>query len=191
MSIPALRLRPMQLDDLPVIMAIEPVAFEGDAWPESFYRKEIKNRASSYWVLEQAPGDHPSADSPPAAVFLGYAGFWVIDDEAHLMTFAIDPRWQGRGLGEWFLLELLDLMEESGAEACTLEVRVSNLRAQSLYRRLSFGVAGRRRRYYSDNGEDALIMTTPPLASPPMVDLRRQRRAFLQQHIQPVLLPQP
>ena len=102
-----------------------------------------------------------------------------------------DRRWQGRGLGEWFLLEIFDLMEESGAEACTLEVRVSNLRAQSLYRRLSFGVAGRRRRYYSDNGEDALIMTTPPLASPPMVDLRRQRRAFLQQHIQPVLLFQP
>jgi ribosomal-protein-alanine N-acetyltransferase len=126
-----------------------------------------------------------------AAVFLGYAGFWVIDDEAHLMTLAIDPRWQGRGLGEWFLLDLFDLMEENGAEACTLEVRVTNLRAQSLYRRLRFGVAGRRRRYYSDNGEDALIMTTPPLASPPMVDLRRQRRAFLQQHIQPVLPPQP
>ena len=191
MSTLALRLRPLQLEDLPAVMAIETQAFAGDAWPESFYRKEIKNRASSYWVLEQTPGDHSAADSLPAAVFLGYAGFWVIDDEAHLMTFAIDPRWQSRGLGEWFLLELLDLVEESGAEACTLEVRVSNLRAQSLYRRLSFGVAGRRRRYYSDNGEDALIMTTPPLSSPPMVDLRQQRRAFLQQHIQPVPLPQP
>lgn len=177
----ALRLRPMQLEDLPTVMAIEPVAFEGDAWPESYYRKEITNPARSYWVLEQAKDTNLSKEQPPTPVFLGYAGFWVIDDEAHLMTIAIDPRWQGRGLGEWFLLELLDLMEENGAEVCTLEVRVSNLRAQSLYRRLGFGVAGRRRRYYSDNGEDALIMTTPPLASPPMVDLRRQRRVLLQQ----------
>ena len=186
MSTLALRLRPIQLEDLPAVMAIETQAFAGDAWPESFYRKEIKNRPSCYWVLEQAAGDQAAASLVPTTVFLGYAGFWVIDDEAHLMTLAIDPRWQGRGLGEWFLLELLDLMEENGAEACTLEVRVSNLRAQSLYRRLRFGVAGRRRRYYSDNGEDALIMTTPPLASPPMVDLRRQRRALLQQRLEPL-----
>ena len=77
------------------------MVFEGDAWPESFYRKEIKNRASSYWVLEQALVTIRS-DPPPSAIFLGYAGFWVINDEAHLMTFAIDPRWQGRGLGEGF-----------------------------------------------------------------------------------------
>jgi ribosomal-protein-alanine N-acetyltransferase len=173
----ALRVRPMLLSDLPAVMAVEPLAFAGDAWPESVYRKEILNPASSYWVLEQDRGD--SAAITPAAVFLGYGGFWIIDEEAHLMTIAIAPRWQGRGLGEWFLLALFDLMEEQGARACTLEVRVSNLRAQALYRRLGFAVEGKRRRYYSDNGEDALIMTTPPLASPSMVALRSQRQALM------------
>lgn len=169
-----LRVRPMHLGDLPAVMAIEPLAFEGDAWPESVYRKEILRRDSSYWVLEQGSGEAPTSGHPP--LFLGYAGFWIIDGEAHLMTIAVAPPWQGRGLGEWFLLELFDRMEEQGAQACTLEVRVSNLRAQSLYRRLGFVVEGRRRRYYSDNGEDALIMTTPPLTSPSMVALREERR---------------
>lgn len=176
---PMLRVRPMRLDDLPAIMAVEPVAFEGDAWPESVYRKEILSRGSSYWVLELGAGDPAGAASRP--VFLGYAGYWIIDDEAHLMTIAISPPWQGRGLGEWFLLELFDRMEEQGARACTLEVRMSNGRAQALYRRLGFAVEGRRRRYYANNGEDALIMTTPSLGSAPMLDRRNTRRTLLLQ----------
>jgi ribosomal-protein-alanine acetyltransferase len=177
----ALRVRPMLLDDLSAVMGIEPLAFAGDAWPESVYRKEILNRASSYWVLEQEGRD--PADRAPTTVFLGYAGFWIIDDEAHLMTIAIAPPWQDRGLGEWFLLALFDHMEDQGARACTLEVRVGNLRAQALYRRLGFVVEGKRRRYYSDNGEDALIMTTPPLASAPMMELREQRRAEIRHRV--------
>lgn len=177
MDAPGLRLRPMLLSDLPAVMAIETLAFAGDAWPESVYRKEILTRGSSYWVLEQDTA--PTDSARPIPVFLGYAGFWIIDGEAHLMTIAIAPRWQGQGLGHWFLLALFDLMEEQGARTCTLEVRVSNLHAQALYRHLGFAVEGRRRRYYSDNGEDALIMTTPPLASAPMVALRQKHRTLL------------
>jgi ribosomal-protein-alanine N-acetyltransferase len=172
----SLLVRPMTLGDLPAVMAIEPLAFEGDAWPESIYRKEILNPDSSYWVLEQQSFERFGDPAQPQGLFLGYAGFLIIDEEAHLMTIAIDPRWQQRGLGEWFLLHLFDVMEEQGARACTLEVRVSNLKAQALYRRLGFAIEGKRRRYYSDNGEDALIMTTPPLSSAPMLALRRQRQ---------------
>lgn len=197
MSQTMLRVRPMQPDDLPAVMAIEDRVFIGDAWPESVYRRDLYNPDALYCVLELAAEDSvPSAATPafrvlhssfriphssfllPPSTFLllGYAGCWFFDAEAHLMTIAIAPEWQGRGLGEWLLLSVLELIEARGATLCTLEVRVSNLRAQALYRTLGFEVEGRRRRYYSDNKEDALIMTTPPLDSPAMQALRRKRR---------------
>ncbi len=170
MTSATLRLRAMQPDDLPAVMAIEERVFIGDAWPESFYRRDLNNPQALYYVLELIAED-------ATRHLLGYAGCWFIEDEAHLMTIAVAPEWQGRGLGAWLLLSVLDLVEARGATVCTLEVRVSNLRAQVLYQRVGFEVTGRRRRYYQDNREDALIMTTPPLASPAMRDLRRQRQA--------------
>lgn len=170
MTSSTLRLRPMQPDDLPAVMAIEERVFIGDAWPESFYRRDLNNPQALYCVLELAV-------ATGAPHLLGYAGCWFVEDEAHLMTIAIAPEWQGRGLGEWLLLAVLDLVEARRSAACTLEVRVSNRRAQALYERVGFEVTGRRRRYYQDNREDALIMTTPPLASPALRNLRRQRQA--------------
>ena len=84
-------------------------------------------------------------------------------DEAHISTIATMREWRGRGIGELLLVAMIDEAQSLGAEKVTLEVRVSNLVAQNLYRKYGFKVEGRRRRYYSDNGEDALIMTTPPL----------------------------
>jgi ribosomal-protein-alanine N-acetyltransferase len=197
MSQTTLRLRAMRPDDLPAVMAIEDRVFVGDAWPESVYRRDLDNPDALYCVLDLAVQDnrspaiiHPSYPAPiplhqfsnspiyPSArcPLLGYAGCWFIEDEAHLMTIAIAPEWHGRGLGEWLLLGVLDLVEARGAAVCTLEVRVSNAEAQALYRKLGFEVAGQRRRYYQDNGEDALIMTTPPLYTPAMQALRQQRR---------------
>ena len=78
----------------------------------------------------------------------------------------MDPEWQRRGLGELLLISLLDQGQEIGAVRATLEVRASNRVAQELYHKFQFEVVGRRRRYYTDNNEDAYIMTTPVFDSP-------------------------
>ena len=97
---------------------------------------------------------------------VGFAGLWVMVDEAHVTTFAVDPRWRRRGVGERLLLALLDVALGRHAREATLEVRLSNLPARKLYEKHGFRPVGIRPRYYSDNGEDALIMTTEALASP-------------------------
>jgi ribosomal-protein-alanine N-acetyltransferase len=93
---------------------------------------------------------------------LGYAGFWLLVDEAHICTIAVHPRWQGRGLGELLLASLLDQSMQLSAGRATLEVRVSNNAALELYLKYGFEIVSRRKRYYTNNNEDAYIMTTPP-----------------------------
>lgn len=177
------RLRPMRPQDLPAVVAIEETVFGDDAWPLSTFQRDLANEHSTYVVLELGDAAGP-AQQP---VLAGYAGYWLLDDEAHLMNLAIAPAWQGRKLGELLLLESLAIMQQRGANLCTLEVRISNQRAQALYRRLGFEVAGRRRRYYQDNGEDALIMTTPLFSSPALRQLYQQRRAELRSLLQSYL----
>jgi ribosomal-protein-alanine N-acetyltransferase len=112
---------------------------------------------------------------------VGYAGLWMMVNEAHITTIAVAPEYQGRGLGELLLLTLIDYALEHGALCVTLEVRVSNHVAQSLYRKYTFRETGLRRRYYSDNGEDAYIMTTEDLHSPHFQEvLARNRRALME-----------
>jgi ribosomal-protein-alanine N-acetyltransferase len=148
------RLRPMQSPDLPAVLAIEETVFGDDAWPLSFFERDLANEHATYVVLELI-GDESGAQRAELA---GYAGYWLLEDEANLMNIAIAPAWQGRGLGEHLLLATLQRMQAEGASICTLEVRVGNVRAQALYRKLGFEVTGRRKRYYQDNGEDALLM---------------------------------
>ena len=90
---------------------------------------------------------------------VGYAGFWLIVDEAHIGTIAVHPLWRQRGLGEKLLVTLLRQARELGAVLATLEVRPGNQAAQRLYRRHGFAEVGQRKRYYQDNGEDALLLT--------------------------------
>ena len=95
----------------------------------------------------------------------GYAGLWLMVDEAHVTTIGVHPDHRGQGAGELLFLGLADIAQEMRATRITLEVRVSNLSAQALYRKYGLEIAGVRRRYYSDNGEDAYIMWSEPLAS--------------------------
>jgi [ribosomal protein S18]-alanine N-acetyltransferase len=97
---------------------------------------------------------------------VGYSGLWLMVNEAHVTTIAVAPEYQGRGLGELLLTSLIDKAIELNALCLTLEVRVSNHVAQSLYRKYTFRETGLRRRYYSDNGEDAHIMTTEDVDTP-------------------------
>ena len=150
-------LESLQVTDIDDLMVIEQEAFSAP-WSASMYRHEMtRNELGHYLALRfQANGSEPG-------LLLGYAGFWLLVDEAHISTIAVRTGWRGHGLGEWLLLGLLQKAIAVQAREATLEVRVSNVAAQGLYRKLGFEVVGRRKRYYSDNGEDALIMTLSSL----------------------------
>jgi [ribosomal protein S18]-alanine N-acetyltransferase len=170
----------MQLDDIDEVMAIERRSFAAP-WSVRAYQYELTtNSFSQFIVVRQAmPSAGAQAEyrpnfmdkllgvSPrrPSSPILGYAGLWLLIDEAHISTIAVVPEWRGRGLGELLLVNLLDRSVGIGADVATLEVRASNLVAQNLYRKYQFRVAGLRKGYYSDNSEDALVMTTAPLRS--------------------------
>ncbi|MFN8591571.1 MAG: ribosomal protein S18-alanine N-acetyltransferase [Thermomicrobiales bacterium] len=106
----------------------------------------------------ESNGHHPA--------IIGFAGMWMAFDEAHITTIGVDAAYRGRGLGELLLLSLVDEAISRGANWLTLEVRVSNTSAQTLYRKYGLTVHGTRKRYYSDNNEDALIMWSPSLREP-------------------------
>jgi ribosomal-protein-alanine N-acetyltransferase len=170
--------RPMQLVDVPVVMAIEHTAFSLP-WPEGAYRHEItQNELAHYYVLcfcspvacrklgssswwRRIRSGFKQEAEPSPGVVLGYGGFWMMVDEAHISTLAIRQDVRGHGLGEFLLLGLLDEARRLGAQLATLEVRVSNAVARALYTKYGFRETGRRTAYYHDNNEDALIMTTP------------------------------
>lgn len=105
-------------------------------------------------------------DQAPAEPIVGFAGMWVMYDEAHVTTIGVDSPWRGRGLGELLLQAMFDEALRRRAGWLTLEVRVSNDAAQALYRKYGLATQGTRRRYYSDNDEDALIMWSRALADP-------------------------
>lgn len=112
--------------------------------------------------------DNGKTETERSAQFpiVGYAGVWLMVDEAHVTTIGVHPDHRGRGAGELLFLGLVDIAEQMRALRMTLEVRVSNTGAQALYRKYGFENAGVRKRYYSDNGEDAYIMWSDPIASP-------------------------
>lgn len=115
-------------------------------------------------------------DLPPARpALIGFAGMWLAFDEAHITTIGVDPDYRGQGLGELLLLSMFDGAIARGSNWLTLEVRVTNTAAQTLYRKYGFTVHGTRKRYYSDNGEDALIMWSRALSDEDV-------RAELEQH---------
>jgi [ribosomal protein S18]-alanine N-acetyltransferase len=147
---------PMELADIPTVREIERLSF-ATPWPSYAFEQELtSNRLARYVV----------ARSGPMAV--GFGGIWLMVDEAHITTFAVHPEWRRQGIGRRLLVALIEQALELSAARMTLEVRASNAAAQRLYTELAFVEAGRRVGYYTDDGEDALIMTTPPLRSPRM-----------------------
>lgn len=163
----SVRIEPMRVDDLAAVQAIEQASFT-TPWPSHAYRSELEtNRLASYLVAR-------AADEVVA-----YGGMWLMVDEAHITTFAVDPRWRRQRIGERLLLALLDVARARHAREATLEVRLSNLPARRLYEKYGFRPVGLRPRYYSDNQEDALIMTTDPLGDRRMVERIDRLRAGL------------
>ncbi len=145
------RVRPMRREDIPAVEEIDRLSFRLP-WPQGAFARELANGQSVLWVAEGQQGD-----TPPQVV--GMLVLWPVLDEAHIATVAVHPHHRGHGVGKMLLSTAIDYARAHGFQTVTLEVRVSNVRAQHLYQRFGFQVVGRRYGYYNDNHEDALIMT--------------------------------
>jgi ribosomal-protein-alanine N-acetyltransferase len=199
-------IRPMVKEDLDQVNKIDHEAFPSQ-WPPANYRQELQNKIAHYIVAydDTRTADSPAApphprfnlisllmpwsrrrrlqNAPTSPVSLqyiiGFSGFWMMADEAHLTNIAVRRQYHGKGLGELLLLASIDLAGKLKASFLTLEVRASNLAAQSLYRKYGFMQMGIRRGYYLDNREDAVIMSTDTINSESFQTQIRQLREAL------------
>lgn len=119
----------------------------------------------------------PQAHAPSGEELVGFVGLWLVLDEGHITTICIAQRFRGKGLGEVLLSYIMGEAQALGARRVTLEVRVTNDVAQALYKKYGFTVEGIRRRYYSDNNEDAYIMWSDALAKPEYAQRLAELRA--------------
>lgn len=159
---------PMRLEDVPAVHEIERLSFR-TPWPAYAFEQELRGNRLARYVVARA-GDR----------VVGFAGIWLMVDDAHVTTFSVHPDWRRQGIGRQLLLSVAELSVAIGARRMTLEVRPSNQAAQTLYQAFGFEIAGRRPHYYTDDGEDALIMTTPPLREPGMRALLAAERRRLE-----------
>lgn len=153
-------IRRMTLADVDAVEAIERATFSTPWSRDAFVTELTRNVVARYLVAE--------VDGMVA----GYAGAWLVLDESHITNIAIAEAYRGQGYGRKLTRGLLQYLSNLGAAYATLEVRVSNQRAQNLYTSLGFVQVGKRKRYYEDNGEDALLMVCQqlPMAQADFVD---------------------
>lgn len=142
---PEVTITPLRRRHIADVMAIEKQVFP-KPWSPSLFEGELDRTGRTYVVARVG------------ARLVGYAGVLLIADDGHVATVAVDPSWQGQGIATRLMAELMHQALALGAEQITLEVRVTNVRAQQIYRRFGFAPAGARKAYYADNGEDALVM---------------------------------
>ena len=149
-------IRHMVMEDVDQVHQLDVLSFSLP-WPERSFRFELtENPASRMWVAELASSSEDSR-------VIGMLGLWFIIDEIHIGTLAVLPDFRKKGIAQKLLiLALMDACHE-GASRAYLEVRQSNQAAQVLYKKFGFKITGIRPHYYSDNGEDALMMTLEPM----------------------------
>lgn len=140
------RIVPMQREHLREVRRIDELVYP-KPWSLSLFRQELAMTDTRVYIVAQI-GD----------VQVGHAGMMTVVGEGHITTVAVDPAWQGRGIASRLLIAQHRTAIQRGIIAMTLEVRVSNRRAIDLYRRFGYAPAGIRRNYYSEEGEDALVM---------------------------------
>lgn len=151
---PRLVFREMMLSDLDAIMEIEALSFP-TPWSRRSFVSELTENIYAHYVVVEA-GDR----------IIAYSGMWVIIDEAHITNIAVHPEFRRKGLGEGLVKEMMERAKSHGATKMTLEVRVSNATARRLYERFGFVARGIRKGYYSDTGEDAMVMWLDDLGPP-------------------------
>ena len=175
-----LTIQSLTADFLPAVVELDQKCFAGGLWTTDGYKRELESPNSDILLILEAQGErdgemgrwgdgenysttppiplspHPPTSSTPPLLAMGCQ--WAILDEAHITIVAVCPNYQHQGLGQAMLLALLSRARQRGLERATLEVKASNQPAISLYQKFGFKVAGRRRGYYQDTGEDALIL---------------------------------
>jgi ribosomal-protein-alanine N-acetyltransferase len=199
--------RRLRREDIDQVVEIDREAFPTE-WPPPNFKRELDNRLASYIVAcnaeelvnepEESPQNSPRnlisrikslfvRDKSPASeqsskssdYITGFAGFWTIADEVHITTIATREALRRQGIGELLLQSIIDMANKRAARIVTLEVRVSNTAAQQLYTKYRFNRVGLRRGYYTDNREDAVIMSTDHIASPPFqTQLQELKKAY-------------
>ena len=205
-------MRYMRKEDIPQVNKIDREAFSTQ-WPPPDYRRELQNPLARLLVAcEDSPDtDEPEMEIPREDVsclasrlkrwwrqnrffgseppqsnehcIIGFTSMWVMADEAHITNIAVRQSHQRQGIGELLLMSIIDLAIELKASIVTLEVRVSNLTAQSLYQKYGFAQVGLRHNYYTDNREDALLMSTESIASVPFqAHLQQLKRDHAQKY---------
>jgi ribosomal-protein-alanine N-acetyltransferase len=189
-----LKVRYMRKQDIAQVTVIDHEAFPTE-WPPTNFPRELENKLAYYIIAyentdakqastpksvgkETAPGlfsrilrifsrREPPVEDPPEEVnILGFAGMWIMADEAHVTSIASDKEHRHQGIGEVLLISLIELAIKKQARIVTLEARVSNQAAQNLYYKFGFDKLGVRKAYYLDNKEDAVIMSTEYIGSP-------------------------
>ncbi len=174
---------PMQQSDVATVAAIERIVFTMP-WSSSAFGYELRaNPLSHYLVARTRSVPRSAGDQGLDPSIVGYGGFWMMLDEAHVCTLGVHPDWRRHGVGELLLSTMIARAGELNANVVTLEVRVSNLPAQRLYEKYGFSAMGVRKGYYSDNQEDALIMTTEPITTAAYQSLFNRLQRFLQERL--------
>jgi ribosomal-protein-alanine N-acetyltransferase len=150
------KVRRMTLEDIPVVHALDVASFNLP-WPESAYHFELTRNPDSLPLVIEV------RDNEGNLKIIGMLVIWLILDEAHIGTIAIDSAFRRQGLAKRLLAEGLRMSYKRGARTALLEVRKGNLPAQKLYKQFGFTIEGVRPGYYKDNHEDALLLTLRPL----------------------------
>ena len=165
----------MREADISTVQEIEREIF-ATPWPRNAYYRELASRSSAHYVILrqegnlEKPANFKGSELDPSII--GYGGMWRMYDEAHVTTIGVRRDLQHRGYGRALFAGLVQAAYDMGAKWVTLEVRTTNENAMRMYEAFGFKVIGRRKGYYTDNGEDAIVMWSDSIHSP------RFRRAY-------------
>jgi [ribosomal protein S18]-alanine N-acetyltransferase len=196
-------IRPMEYEDIPQVAQIDREAFPGE-WvfrSQSAYKQDLDNPSVRYIVackerhvpeserqaMQKVPwfkrlfsyGRHLNTSED----IVGFSGFWMMVGEAHIIAIGVRNGYRQLGVGEGLLIATIELAQRLNANVVTLEVRASNMIAQELYRKYGFRVTGRRLKYYSSDGEDAIIMSTDNITSLPFqASFQQLKKDHAQKH---------
>ncbi len=192
---------PMRKEEVDQVSEIDHEAFPTQ-WPPANYRHELQNQLAHYivardeerktarppekglvgWIRQRFGRDH-AMELPVQEYIVGFWGIWLMASEAHITSIAVRKEYQRRGIGELLLIGTIDLAFQQNARLLTLEVRVSNTSAQRLYAKYGFRETGVRKAYYTDNHEDALIMSTEDINSAAyQAEFKALREAYFRKH---------